>query len=185
MVPGDVDEMEERVLSFYELMELFVVGFFRDEGVSMNVIRAARHRAQSLLGSEFPFATEALSTDGRGIFSELKDVQDIGASRLKVELSKGQLAFADLVEPFFRTKVDYSGGLATTYWPLGRLKPIMLDAQRAFGQPIVRRTGTPTYALYAMSKAGDTADRIASWYDISAAEYDAAIEYETSLRQAA
>jgi len=61
----------------------------------------------------------------------------------------------------------------------------MLDAQRAFGQPIVRRTGTPTYALYAMSKAGDTADRIASWYDISAAEYDAAIEYETSLRQAA
>src|SRR5579884_1169514 len=48
VVPGEVDELDERVLSFFELMELFVIGFFRRQGVSMPVIRAARAEAQAL-----------------------------------------------------------------------------------------------------------------------------------------
>lgn len=65
VVPGDVDELEERVLSFYELMELFVIGFFRREGVSMHVVRAARARAQDLFATEYPFAS-SVSTQTAG-----------------------------------------------------------------------------------------------------------------------
>jgi uncharacterized protein (DUF433 family) len=184
VVPGDVDELEERVLSFYELMELFVIGFFRREGVSMAVIRAARTRAQTLFGTEYPFATERLSTDGRGIFGDLP-VDDVPANRLKLELSKGQVAFTDLVEPFFRKNVDYENGFASTYWPMGRERPVLLDGRRAFGRPIVVRTGTPTFALYAMHTSGENPDRIAAWYEVTRDELDSAIEYETSLREAA
>jgi uncharacterized protein (DUF433 family) len=185
VVSGDVDELEERVLSFYELMELFVVAFFRNEGVSMPVVRAARQRAQAMFGTDYPFATEALSTDGRGIFADLPDGKDAAEDRLKVELSKSQVAYRELVEPFFRMKVDYSGGLATTYWPLGRQRPVMLDAHRAFGQPIIQRSGTPTFVLYSMSQSGEQLDRIAAWYEVSHDELNAAIEYEDSLRAAA
>ena len=184
VVPGDVDELEERVLSFHELMELFVIGFFRREGVSMHVVRAARARAQDLFGTDYPFATERLNTDGRGIFGDLP-VEDIPVNRLKLELSRGQVAFSDFVEPFFRKNVDYENGVASTYWPMGRERPVLLDARRAFGRPIVVRTGTPTFALYGMHKGGENHDRIAAWYEVTRDELDAAIEYEDSLRNAA
>jgi uncharacterized protein (DUF433 family) len=184
VVPDEVDELEERVLSFYELMELFVIGFFRREGVSMPVIRAAREGAQEAFGTDYPFATERLNTDGRGIFGDMF-VHDMSSRRLKVELSRGQVAFTDVVEPFFRKNVDYENGFASTYWPMGRERPVLLDARRAFGRPIVVRTGTPTFALYAMHKGGEDRDRIAAWYDVTRDELDAAIEYEDSLREAA
>lgn len=184
VVPGDVDELEERVLSFYELMELFVIGFFRQQGVSMPVVRAARVRAQALLGTEYPFAMERLNTDGRGIFADLL-VDEVPAKRLKVELSKGQIAFSEVVEPFFRKNVDYENGLASTYWPMGRERPVLLDARRSFGRPIVLSTGTPTFALYAMHKGGEAHEAIAAWYDVTREELDTAIEYEDSLREAA
>jgi uncharacterized protein (DUF433 family) len=186
VVPGEIDELDERVLSFYELMELFVIGFFRREGVSMPVIREARSRAQILFRTEFPFATERLNTDGRGIFSDLPvEVLEASSKRPKLELSKSQVAFTDFVEPFFRKNVDYENGLASTYWPMGREKPVLLDARRAFGRPIVVRTGTPTFALYAMHKAGETLDSIANWYNVTRDELDSAIEYEEILREAA
>jgi uncharacterized protein (DUF433 family) len=184
VVPGEIDELEERVLSFHELMELFVIAFFRREGVSMPVIREARGRAQVLFKTEYPFGTERLNTDGRGVFADLP-MPEVPANRLKLELSKSQIAFKDLVEPFFRKNVDYENGFAATYWPLGRERPVLLDARRAFGRPIVVRTGTPTFALYAMHKAGEDPDRIAAWYDVTRNEFDTAIEYEETLRDAA
>lgn len=183
VVPGDFDDLEERVLSFYELMELFVIGFFRREGVSMNVVRAARVSARDLFGTEYPFATERLNIDGRGIFGDLL-VDDVPA-KLKLELSKGQIALRDVVEPFFRKNVHYENGFASTYWPMGRERPVLLDAQRAFGRPIVVRTGTPTFALYGVHNGGENHDRIAAWYEVTRDELDAAIQYEDSLREAA
>jgi uncharacterized protein (DUF433 family) len=184
VVPGEVDELDERVLSFFELMELFVIGFFRRQGVSMPVIRAARAEAQALFDTAYPFATERLNTDGRGIFTDLL-VGDVPANRLKLELSKGQIAFTEVVEPFFRENVDYENGFASTYWPLGRARPVLLDARRSFGRPTLVRTGTPTFALYAMHKGGEDHDRIAAWYSVTRDELETAIEYEESLRIAA
>jgi len=60
VVPPDTDDLDERIVSFHELMELAVVAFFRNQGVSMQVVRAARARAQQLFRTEFPFATERL-----------------------------------------------------------------------------------------------------------------------------
>lgn len=186
VVPGEIDELEERVLSFYELMELFVIGFFRREGVSMPVIREARLRAQILFETEYPFAMERLNTDGRGIFADLPIAAlEVSARKAKLELSRSQIAFTDFVEPFFRKNVDYENGFASTYWPMGRERPVLLDARRAFGRPIIVRTGTPTFALYAMHKAGENLESIADWYRVTHDELTSAIEYEETLRTAA
>lgn len=186
VVPGETDELDERILSFHELMELFVIGFFRNQGVSMAVIRAARGRAQEMFRSDYPFATERIQTDGIGIFSDMPDVDGVPSGRLKIELSKSQITFRDLVEPFFRTQIDFAAdGLASKYWPLGRNKPVLLDARRSFGRPIVFRNSTPTFVLYDMRQAGEDLDRIAAWYEVTRDELDAALEYEQSLRTAA
>ena len=68
---------------------------------------------------------------------------------------------------------------------MGRERTVLLDARRSFGRPIVKRTGTPTFALYAMHKGGEDHDRIAAWYEVTRDELDTAIEYEDGLRKAA
>jgi uncharacterized protein (DUF433 family) len=186
VVPGEADEMDERILSFSELMELAIVGFYRGEGVSMPVIRAARVQAQKLFGTVYPFATERLGTDGRGIFADLPEVGGVPFDRLKIELSKSQITYSELVEPFFRKNLDFGDdGLASTYWPLGRGTPVLLDARRSFGRPIVDRNGTPTFVLFQMRKSGEAIERIAAWYDLTTDELKSALEYEEHLRTAA
>lgn len=187
VVEVETDYLDQRIISFPELMELFVVAFFRANGVSMPVVRASRAEAQKLFGVEFPFATEDLQTDGRGVFATLSsgEVEGITHQRLLVELSKGQLAFDDLVRPFFRDKLDFERGLAFRYWPLGKTRPIVLDARRSFGKSIVASRGAPTAVLYNMVEAGESIDRVARWYNVSDADVDAAVEYEQNLRTAA
>ncbi|MGH7837420.1 MAG: DUF433 domain-containing protein, partial [Candidatus Binataceae bacterium] len=142
--------------------------------------------AGELFGTRLPFATKSLKTDGCGIFSDLARIDDVPPGRLHIELSKGQTAYSELVEPFFRKKLDFApDGLASTYWPLGRRHPVLLDASRSFGRPIVQRTGTPTFVLYQMRQAGEEPARLARWYQITLAELNAALEYEESLRAAA
>jgi uncharacterized protein (DUF433 family) len=179
------DEGEERVLSFYELMELFVIVFYRSEGVSMQVVRAARAVAQKLYGTEYPFAMQKLPTDGKRIFAELAESSalDIPGKRLTVELTKSQIAMDAVVGPFFK-ELDFDHGLAYRYWPLGRQRPVILDARRAFGRPIVERRGVPTYALFNMVEGGEERNLVAEWYQVSRDELDTAIEYELMLRAA-
>ena len=186
VVPGQAEEMDERILSFYELVELAVVGFYRAQGVSMLVVRAARAKAQQLFRTEFPFATKRRRTDGSGVFADLADVDAVPTERLKIELSKSQVTYSELVEPFFRENLDFGqDGLASTYWPLGREKPVSLDARRSFGQPIITRTGTPTFVLFQMRQSGETLERLASWYSLTHEELNSALAYEEHLRTAA
>ncbi len=187
VVPGESDDLADRVLSFPELMELFVIGFFRGQGVSMAVVRAARASAQRLFQTEYPFAVESLETDGRGIFAtigpELSD--ELPSRTLTVELARGQIAFDELVRPFFRDLLAFERGLAYQYWPLGKSRPVLLDAHRSFGRPILDSSGVPTFAIYQMQNAGEERARIAAWYDISGEDVDAAVEYERGLGTAA
>ena len=186
VVPGQMDEVEDRVFSFLELMEIAVIAFYRAEGVSMQVVRAARAQAQQLFATEFPFATRHLQTDGKGIFARLSQIEGITDSRLQIELSKSQLTYADFVEPFFRKYIDFgNNGLALAYWPLGREKPILLDSRRAFGQPIITRVGTPTFVLFQMRESGESMERIAAWYGLTDDELAVALEFEEHIRTAA
>jgi len=186
VVPGQMDDVDERILSFLELMELAVIAFYRSEGVAMQVVREARARAQKLFGTEFPFATRRLQTDGKGIFAELSQIEGVPDSRLQIELSRSQLTSSEFVEPFFRDYVDFGrDGLAMAYWPLGREKPILLDSRRAFGRPILTRVGTPTFVLFQMREAGESTERIADWYGLTRDEVEIALEFEEQLRTAA
>lgn len=186
IVPGRSEDLDERVLSFDELMELAVIAFCRSEGVSMAVVREARGNAQVLFDQEFPFATQRLRTDGVGIFADLSSVEGIATDRLRLELSRSQTVLADFIEPFFRERVDFNDdGESMTFWPVGRSKPIRLDRRRSFGRPTIDGTGVPTFVLAQMRSGGETLERLAAWYQISEDQVVAAVEFEEHLRSAA
>src|SRR5438270_929137 len=85
----------EHVLTFLELVELLLVKLFREEGVSMPVIRKAAEEAARRFDTPYPFAVKRFDTDGQRIFATLR--AESQEERSTVELGKGQYVFDAVV----------------------------------------------------------------------------------------
>jgi uncharacterized protein (DUF433 family) len=172
---------DPHVLTFLELVELLFVKLFRSAGVSMSVIRRAAEEASGTFGTPYPFAVKRFDTDGRRIFATLQPRS--AEERVLVELGKGQSVFEGVVRPFFR-KLEYHGeGDALRYWPMEREGRVVLDPERAFGQPIDAETGVPTRTLYSAVTAGNgqTPREVAWWFGVPVEAVKAAVAYQQSL----
>jgi uncharacterized protein (DUF433 family) len=99
-------------------------------------------------------------------------------------LGKGQFVFDTAVRPFFR-KLEYQdSGEALRYWPMNPEGRIVLDPHRSFGRPIDAATGIPTRALYdaVMAGSGQSPEVVAEWFGIPLEAVQAAVTFESSLR---
>jgi transposase-like protein len=77
----------EHGLTFPELVELLLVKLFREEGLSMPVIRRAAEEAARQFDTPYPFAARRFDTDGGRIFATLQE--EAQNERVVVELGKG------------------------------------------------------------------------------------------------
>ena len=168
---------EKRILTFAELIELYLVNLFRTAGVSMSTIREAQERLRKRYGVSHPFAARRVQTDGTRLFEEM--AADDGGRRHE-EILKAQFVISEAAEPFFR-KLDYDEDFVRRYWPLGRDRPVCIDPSRSFGKPVEALSGVPTYVLYGMRLSGESVEAIADWYEVEPEGVRAAIEYETQL----
>jgi uncharacterized protein (DUF433 family) len=174
----------QRVLTFLELVELLFVKLFREEGLSMPVIRKAAEEAARQFDTPYPFAVRRFDTDGGRIFAALQ--QESQDERVAVELGKGQLVFDTVARPFFR-KLEYrNGGDALRYWPMDRDGRVVLAPERSFGKPIDAETGVPTRALYdaLLASGGQSPQVVAEWFDVPLEAVKAAAAFERSLMAA-
>jgi len=181
-------KLDKPVLTFYELIELLFVKLFRKEGVSMQTIRKASIAASKLFETPYPFAVKRFDTDGKRVFATLEaEARSRKEARLVEELGLGQTAFDPIVRQFFR-QLDYRGEAeALRYWPEEGGRFVVLDPNRAFGQPIDAQTGVPTKSLFAAFRAngGMDVERVAGWFQIPSKNVVHAIRYEEVLLQAA
>ncbi len=188
-------------LSFIDLVELRFVDAFLKKGVRWPTLREAHDKAARDLGMTHPFATRKFATDGHSILAR------IGQATI-VDIVGGQLGFHRILKDYLVTGLDFKDQLAVRWWPLGRHRPVVLDASRSFGQPIVDREGVPTAVLHrayiaerrsqvgltslaepseAAESASGTAlhagaiERVARWYDVERRSVRAAVEYELQL----
>lgn len=172
------------IVTFLELIELFFIKIFRDQGVSMAVIRRASQRAAELFDSPYPFAVRQFDTDGKRIFATLRIESD--KQSVVEDISRGQYAFEYMVRPFFR-KLDYhdgdNGHGALKFWPLERQGRVVLDPRRSFGTPIDAEKGVPTSVLFSAVAAGggQTHATVAKWFDVPIVAVEAAVRFERSL----
>lgn len=166
-----------RVITFLDLMELFLVKQYRDAGVRLQEIRQASQYLAQEFRTPYPLAFKRLLTDGKQLLMKVGDQYRNVVSQQQV---------FKFVEHFFKD-VDFNEEeLAERWWPLGHKHAVVIDPHWAFGAPIVAHYGTRTDVLYATYVAeGENLRAVADWYGVSVESVQDAVEFERKWIQAA
>lgn len=171
----DYDQVGESVaVSFLDLVDLLVVGRFREQRVSLQTVRKVYHKLKQTLGQVHPFGHRKLLTDGRAVFLETLD--NIGDRHLE-EILTGQRAFPEVLKRYLR-EVEYSPdtGIAQR-WRISQ--GIVLDPTRNFGKPTVDAFGICTAGLAAAYSANaENAELVADLYGVTPGAVMDAVRFE-------
>lgn len=164
-------------VSFLDLIEVRLVQAFRDEGVSWPKLREVYSIAADVVDSDHPFATRQFRTDGRRIFHESSMLS--GGTRLE-NLHLRQFEFQEVVRPSLRG-VQFGEKTAKAWYPLHPAKKVIIDPNRAFGQPITDQSGVPTKVLAKAVNVEGSEQAVAKWYNVALEDVSASVEFEERL----
>jgi uncharacterized protein (DUF433 family) len=82
----------------------------------------------------------------------LQVLREDGSDQM-IDLFRNQHVFREMIEPSLRN-IDFDeGGIPLRWWPHGKQTRIVVDPQRAFGQPIDADSGVPAAVLSASVEA--------------------------------
>ena len=172
---------DRHALSFLDLVDLLVVGRFRDLGVSLQTVRRVYARLSETLDSRHPFSHHRLLTDGRTVFLETLD--RVGDDHLEEVLS-GQRAMPEILVPYLK-QIEYA---RTTHiavrWNI--FPGVVLDPDRCLGKPIIANEGVTTHVLASAYHAnGENADLVADLFDVAPEAVRQAARFEGEFARAA
>jgi uncharacterized protein (DUF433 family) len=176
---SQIDLGDDRTyLGFRDLMEARVANKFIELGISPQRIRKAIALAQEMIGEQRPLSTNKFRTDGRTIFLRTTDNNDDGEERAQLlDLFKSQYSLTSILDPLLKDVEMDDMGLPAQWWPRGRTKKILIDPQRAFGQPIDEESNVPT-AILAEAAKYHGIDAAARDYEIPRSAIRRAVEFE-------
>lgn len=172
------DQLE---LGFRDLIELRFVKAFLDEGIGLLAIRNCLNFARMYVDDDRPFSTRRFQTDGKTIF--LESMEQAGESQV-LDLKKGQFVFGKIIEQTFRD-LDIEDNAVARWRPWRGKDSIVIDPERAFGQPIANDYGVPTVALAEAVEAEGSIPRVARLFELTEAVVRDAVNFEASLQRAA
>jgi uncharacterized protein (DUF433 family) len=169
VTPGRVSAGEG--VSFADLVEIVAIGSFKQHGFTVPTIRRIVANCQQQFGERYPLSTQMFKSDGRDVFvSRESGLHD-------VLRSKGQLAWDEVLAPFLAT-LDYRESFAHRWWPLGRLRPVVVDPEYGFGLPVIAETGVRTETVRERFEVGDSIDQISFDFNLTAIQVESAIQFE-------
>ncbi len=181
-------------LGFRDLIELRFVAAFREAGLSILTIRRCLEFARSLVRDERPFSTRQFHTDGKTIFFEFagqvtepaggfSDAPADDDQITLVDLKKRQYVFAGVIAQTFKD-LDLDDDVVIRWRPYRGKETIVVDPQRAFGQPIAASFGVPTSTLADAVKAEGSIRRVAYLFGVPNMIVRDAMNFESELAAA-
>lgn len=178
-----VDEFGEKVIGFYDLLELRVVYEFVRHGVPLLVVRNCLDTAKEIFGADYPLITRQFVTDGQTIFHDA--IRSANEHEM-LNLRNRQYTFREIIKDSLYAGIEYDGGVARRWYPESRSRTVVIDPTLEFGHPIVEESGIPTASLYATYLA-ENKNRalVARLFEIGTKQVNAAVRFEEKLRQAA
>ena len=167
-------------MGFRDLIELRFIKAFIDHGLGLKTIRHCLDYARECVKDDRPFSTRRFQTDGRTIF--LESLRDSGDDEL-LDLKNRQYVIKDVIERTFKD-LDISEDIVIRWRPFEGKDSIVIDPQRAFGQPIASGSGIPTVTLADAVNAERSIQRVSYLYDVPVPVIRDAVNFEKSLKAA-
>jgi uncharacterized protein (DUF433 family) len=188
-------------LGFRDLIELRFVKAFIEAGLSLKTIRSCLEYAREVVKDERPFSTRRFQTDGRTIFldslhhtaeselhhvdlrielPDLRERQYFDFRNELLDLRERQYVLKQIIERTFKD-LDIESDAVTRWRPYGGKQSIVIDPQRAFGQPIAEATGVPTVTLADAVEAEQSVTRVAYLFQMTPSVVRDAIEFQKAL----
>jgi uncharacterized protein (DUF433 family)/DNA-binding transcriptional MerR regulator len=167
-------------LGFRDLIELRFIKAFLDAGLGLKTIRHCLQYARDCVKDERPFSTRRFRTDGRTIF--LDTMQRSGDGEL-LDLKNRQYVIKNVIERTFKD-LEIEKDAVARWKPYGGKDSIVLDPQRAFGQPIAAASGVPTVTLAEALEAEGSFSRVAYLFEVPVGVIKDAVNFEKTLRAA-
>lgn len=162
-------------LSYMQLIEVAVVAAFRKMDVPLKRIRAARDYAKTTLKSEYPFAEYRFKEEGKHLWLDSGELEEVKPGTVLSADQHGQLAWESVIGRL--REFDYDGhGIVLQWHVAGRKSPIIIDPRIAFGAPAVR--GVPTWILKGRWDAGESDSDISDDFGIAKTEVRDALKFE-------
>lgn len=162
------------LISFLDLVDVYIAGQLRDRGVSLQTLRKVYGALQLEFEAEHPFGRRELLTDGKSVFLAGLDSQ--GRDEV-IEVLTRQRAFPKVIRPFLQTlEFDTESRLASK-WNIA--KGVVLNPGICFGQPIVEAKGIPTHIIAKAVQANkNNRKAVADWYGMTVKDVAAAVRFE-------
>jgi uncharacterized protein (DUF433 family) len=179
--PQIAREDDHLEIGFRDLIELRFVKAFVDEGVGLLAVRNCLKYARTCVDDMRPFSTQRFRTDGRTIF--LESIERSGESRM-LDLKERQYVFRDVIARTFRD-LDIEANAVVRWRPFGGKQSIVIDPNRAFGQPIASKYGVPTVALAQAVDAEGSVEDVARLFEVPVSVVRDAVRFEELLKTAA
>jgi uncharacterized protein (DUF433 family) len=167
-------------LDFRDLIELRFVKAFLDAGLGLKTIRICLQYARECVHNDRPFSTRRFQTDGRTVF--LQTLEQSGDAEL-LDLKRKQFVLTGVIDRTFKD-LDISEDIVARWRPFGGKESIVIDPQRAFGQPIASAYGVPTVTLAQAVQAEGSISRVSDLYEVPASVIRDAVNFERSLEAA-
>ena len=149
-------------LSFLDLTEMLFASQFRTYGVSWHTIRLVSQMAAEQLKSGHPFSMYTFKTDGKAIF-----LRTLEENPKLLDIVTGQYQIDEIIDPYLYDRLDFQFDMASSWWPQGKDRGVVVDPKRSFGRSIVDTCGIPTTTLMESYRTTNSISKVASWYEIS------------------
>jgi len=164
--------------SFSDLISLFVVRELIGRGVPAHRIRDAEEHLRKKWGTDRPFVSESIATDGRHVYSgdELVSAQP---AQIEAASLAGQQTMIEPIKQDLRS-IRYHEGQAEQWHPA---EFVVLDPGLQFGDPVIEGTRVPVRSVAAVAAARGTR-AAARTYGISLAAAEAASRFQQRLASA-
>lgn len=169
------DTTEQKLVSFHDLIEVFIAGQMRDSGVKLKTIRTIHANLMAELSDPHPFCRQGFRISGKDVYYLGLDSK--GEQEIYDVLTK-QKVFVRVISPFLK-KLDYLDDSAIR-WRIA--KGVEINPGYSWGQPVASLSKIPTYVLSKSFHAnGKHADVVAHWFGVTKDDVLAAVRFEKQL----
>ena len=171
------DVAGKHAISFLDLIDLLVVGRFREKDIPLQTVRKVYNALAKTIDQKHPFSHAKLKVMGRTVFEQVLD--ETGEPHLR-EVLTGQEAMPRILERFLKD-VEYhpQTGIAQRW----NISPgVLIDPTRNLGKPMAVQSGTSSFVLArAFHANGQNADLVADLFDTTAHAVRLAARFEDTM----